>query len=94
MVYSSFNISILIIIGLVAGYLSGLMGLGGGIIIIPALVYLLGFSQQTAQGTTLALMVLPIGLIAANQYFKAGHVNIPGALNYCRSVYFCQLLRK
>ncbi len=80
MAFSGINIFILIIIGLVAGYLSGLMGLGGGIIIIPALVYLLGFSQQAAQGTTLALMVLPVGLIAANQYFKAGNVNIPSAL--------------
>lgn len=68
--------AILALIGAAAGYLSGLMGLGGGIIIIPALMYFLGFSQQTAQGTTLGLMVLPIGALAAMEYYKAGQIDL------------------
>lgn len=69
-----------IFLGLVAGALSGLVGIGGGIVIIPALVYIFGLSQQSAQGTTLALMVPPIGLLAAWEYYKNGHVEIKLAL--------------
>lgn len=71
---------ILIIIGLVAGLVSGLVGIGGGIIIAPALVILLGFSQKMAQGTTLALLVPPIGILAALAYYKQGYVNIYAAI--------------
>ncbi len=80
MQFTLLNVVILVSIGISAGYLSGLMGLGGGIIIIPALVYFLGFSQQSAQGTTLGLMVLPIGLLAAIQYYKSGNIDIKAAL--------------
>jgi uncharacterized membrane protein YfcA len=59
------NVFYYLLLGLVAGTLSGLIGIGGAIIIIPALVLLFGLSQHTAQGTTLALMVPPIGLLAA-----------------------------
>ncbi len=72
-----------ILVGLTAGILSGLMGIGGGIIIIPALVYIFGLTQQNAQGTTLALMVPPIGLLAAWTYYKQGQVNIPIAIFVC-----------
>jgi uncharacterized protein len=71
---------ILIIIGLVAGSFSGLVGIGGGIIIIPMLIYFLGFTQHQAQGTSLAIMLPPIGLMAVYQYYKAGHVNLTYAL--------------
>lgn len=67
---------ILLLIGLVAGVASGLVGIGGGIIIVPALVMLMGFSQKMAQGTTLALMIPPIGIFAAIEYYKNGYVNI------------------
>lgn len=73
----------LLIIGLVAGILSGLIGIGGGIIIIPALIFILGFTQKTAQGTTLALMVPPIGLLAAWTYYKEGFVDIRAAAIIC-----------
>jgi len=63
-------IALYLAFGLVAGIMSGLLGIGGGIFIIPVLVLLLGFSQQTAQGTTLAMMVPPIGLLAAWAYYK------------------------
>ena len=76
-------IILLLIIGLLAGMLSGLIGIGGGIIVIPALVFFLGFSQQTAQGTTLAMMVPPIGLLAAWAYYKEGFVDIRAAAIIC-----------
>ncbi len=71
---------ILIAIGLIAGIFSGIVGLGGGIIIIPALIYLLGLTQKEAQGTSLALMLPPIGLLAAINYYKAGAINLKYAL--------------
>ena len=64
-----------LLLGLVAGIFSGLIGIGGAIIIIPSLVLLFGLSQHTAQGTTLALMVPPIGLLAAWTYYKQGFVD-------------------
>ncbi|MFA5240525.1 MAG: sulfite exporter TauE/SafE family protein [Phycisphaerae bacterium] len=77
------NIAIFLLLGLVAGTLSGLIGIGGATIIIPVLVLLLGFSQHTAQGTTLALMVPPIGLLAAWTYYKAGFVDLKIAAFVC-----------
>ena len=74
------NLVIVAIIGIAAGMLSGLLGLGGAIIIIPALVMLLGYSQQTAQGTALVMMVLPVGALAAYQYYKDGFVEMKPAL--------------
>ena len=73
----------LITLGLVAGILSGLVGIGGGIIIIPALVLLFGFTQHQAQGTTLAMMVPPVGILAAYTYWKSGHVDIKTAALIC-----------
>ncbi len=68
------------IIGLSAGILGGLVGIGGGVIMIPALIYLLHFNQHLAQGTTLAAMIPPIGILAAYEYYKSGNVNIPVAI--------------
>jgi uncharacterized membrane protein YfcA len=73
------TIVILVLIGIAAGMLSGFIGVGGGIIIVPALVYFLGLTQHSAQGTSLALMLLPIGILAAMNYYKADHINIPYA---------------
>lgn len=73
-------ISGLIILGLLAGALSGLIGIGGGIIIIPALVFIFGLSQKMAQGTTLALLVPPIGFLAALTYYKHGFVDVKFAV--------------
>ncbi len=63
-------------LGLMAGALSGLIGIGGGVIIVPALVFLFGLSQHLAQGTTLALLVPPIGILAAWTYYKQGDVDL------------------
>jgi len=70
----------LLLIGVVTGVMAGMLGIGGAIIMIPAMVFLLGFSQQMAQGTSLAVMLPPIGIFAAYNYWKAGHVNIIFAL--------------
>ena len=70
------TIILLILIGLAAGFLSGLIGVGGGIIIVPALVILLGFSQKLAQGTSLGILLLPVGILAVWQYYKQGYLNI------------------
>lgn len=72
-----------VLLGLAAGVMSGLFGIGGGLIIIPALIYVFGFSQHQAQGTTLAIMIPPIGLLAAWVYYKQGFINIPLALLVC-----------
>jgi len=66
---------ILMLIGLAAGVLSGFAGVGGGVIIIPALIFLLGMTQFEAQGTSLAMMIPPIGLMAAFNYYKEGYIN-------------------
>jgi len=77
---STSTLLILTGIGILTGALSGMLGIGGAIIMIPALVYFLGFSQQMAQGTSLAVMLPPIGILAAYNYYKVGHVNIKYAL--------------
>lgn len=70
-------------LGLLAGVVSGLIGIGGGSIIIPALIVFFGMSQHQAQGTTLALMVPPIGLLAAWEYYKGGYVDFKIAALIC-----------
>ena len=70
------TIIVLVIVGLAAGMLSGLVGIGGGIIIVPSLVYILGFSQKQAQGTSLGILLLPIGIFAVMQYYKQGYINV------------------
>jgi len=71
---------ILIVIGIITGVMAGMLGIGGAIIMIPALVLFMGISQQTAQGTSLAVMLPPIGILAAYNYYKAGQVNIKFAI--------------
>jgi uncharacterized protein len=71
---------LLILIGLVAGLLGGLLGIGGAVVIIPALVFFLGYSQYEAQGTTLLMLVMPVSSLAAWYYYKSGYVDIPAAL--------------
>ena len=71
---------ILISIGIAAGIMSGFVGIGGGLIIVPALIYFLGASQHMAQGTSLALMLPPIGALAVYNYHKAGEINYTFAI--------------
>jgi len=70
------TILIIIVIGIAAGVLSGLIGVGGGIIIVPALVLLIGFTQKEAQGTSLGVLLLPVGILGVLQYYKQGHIDI------------------
>ncbi len=72
-----------IALGIASGVLSGLIGIGGGIIIVPALVFIFGFSQKMAQGTTLALLLPPIGILAAWTYYKQGYVDFSAAGLIC-----------
>jgi uncharacterized membrane protein YfcA len=74
------SILILLAIGIAAGALSGLVGVGGGIIIVPVLVYFLGYNQHSAQGTTLFLFMLPVGFLGVMNYYKAGNVDMKAAL--------------
>lgn len=74
------TIIILCLIGIVAGVLSGFVGIGGGVIIVPALVFFLGLTQHEAQGTSLALMLPPIGALAVWNYHKSGNINVKYAL--------------
>lgn len=67
---------LLVIVGIFAGVLSGLVGVGGGIIVVPALVLLLGFTQKEAQGTSLGLLLLPVGILAVINYYKAGFIDL------------------
>ena len=77
-----------VILGLAAGTFSGVVGLGGGVIIVPALVFLFGLSQIQAQGTTLALMVPPIGILAAYAYYQQGYVDLKIAALVCLGFIF------
>ena len=72
---SLITLFILLGIGLFTGFLAGMLGIGGGLVVIPALVMILGMTQHEAQGTSLAMMLPPIGIIAAYNYFKAGQMD-------------------
>nr|WP_255211059.1 sulfite exporter TauE/SafE family protein [Methylogaea oryzae] len=67
-------------IGLAAGVASGLFGIGGGVLIVPALIYLAGFSEHSAIGTSLAVLLPPVGLGAVIEYYRQGQVDLPAAL--------------
>ena len=69
-----------IAIGAVAGAVSGMFGIGGGIFVIPAVVYLYGFDQKMATGTSLGMLLPPIGILAFWRYYKADFVNVPAVL--------------
>lgn len=77
------EILLYVLLGVVAGVVSGLIGIGGGVLIVPALVFLFGLSQQRAQGTTLALLVPPIGLLGAWTYYQKGFVDLRIAVCIC-----------
>ncbi len=79
-------------LGLAAGMFSGLIGIGGGVIIVPALVFFFRLSQHQAQGTTLALMIPPIGLFAAMDYYRHGYVDLKVAGLICVGFLFGGLI--
>lgn len=69
------TILLLIVIGILAGLFSGMFGVGGGIVMIPLMAFALGFNQHEAQGTSLAVLAIPVTFLAAYNYYEAGHVN-------------------
>ena len=73
------QIVIIALIGLVGGVLSGLFGIGGGLVVVPGLVLLAGFPITTAAGTSLGALLLPVGVLGAIEYYRAGHVDIRAA---------------
>ena len=85
------SILLYVLLGLAAGTISGLIGIGGGVIVVPALC-LLGWSQHQAQGTTLAMLVPPIGILAAYTYYKQGYVDLKVAALICAGFFFGGLL--
>ena len=69
-----------LLLGLITGVFGGLLGIGGATIVVPALIFLFGFTQHEAQGTILAAMIPPIGLLAAIRYYQLGHVKVVPAI--------------
>lgn len=76
----AFQIYGMILLGLTTGFASGILGIGGGVVLVPGLVYLMGYNQHVAQGTTLALLCLPVGIAAAASYYREGLVQWNAAL--------------
>ncbi len=74
------NFLLLTLVGLSAGFLAGTFGVGGGIIIVPALVFVFGMTQHEAQGTSLVVLLFPVGILAVWNYYKQGFVNFKFAL--------------
>jgi uncharacterized membrane protein YfcA len=79
-------------LGLLAGVLSGIFGIGGGVVIVPGLVLLLGFGQKTATGTSLLALLLPVGALAAREYAREGHVDVRAGLLIAAGVFAGALL--
>ena len=80
MEWSSQTILILVLIGILAGVLSGFVGVGGGLVIVPALMYFLSLNQFQAQGTCLAVLILSLGFLGFMNYYKTGNVHVSYAL--------------
>ena len=79
--------ALLIAIGLAAGVLSGVFGIGGGVVIVPALIYLAGFNQHRATGTSLAVLLPPIGFAAMWEYYRHDNVNVRAAMIIAAAVF-------
>ena len=77
---TAYEVIVLLVIGLLGGFVAGSLGVGGGIIIVPSLIFLLGLTQHQAQGTSLAMMLAPIGILAAINYYREGHINVGYAI--------------
>jgi hypothetical protein len=74
------NIAVLILVGAASGLASGVFGIGGGVLIVPGLIYLAGFSQHRATGTSLAVLLPPVGLAATLEYYRHGDVDVRAAM--------------
>jgi uncharacterized membrane protein YfcA len=81
-----------VLIGLLAGVLSGVFGIGGGVVVVPALVLLMHYGQKTATGTSLLALLLPVGLLAVGEYAGDGHVNVRAGLLIAAGIFAGALL--
>jgi uncharacterized protein len=79
---------IFILIGLFAGILSGVFGIGGGVVIVPALIFLAGLTPITATGTSLAALLLPVGALGAYEYYRRGHLQLGSAMWIALGLFF------
>ena len=86
---TSSSLLLFVVIGAMAGALSGLFGIGGGVIIVPALIYLAGFDQHLATGTSLAVLLPPVGVGAAIEYYRQGHVDLKAAIVIAVALLVC-----
>jgi uncharacterized membrane protein YfcA len=82
----------LVLVGLAAGVLAGLFGIGGGVLIVPALVYFAAMPIKTATGTSLGALLLPVGLLGAMAYWKAGHIDMRASLLVALGLFFGALV--
>jgi len=82
------SIALYIVLGLFAGISAGFFGIGGGLVLIPAMTMILGMTQHQAQGTSLAVLIPPVGIFAAWKYYQNGHVNLPVAVFICLGFVF------
>lgn len=82
----------LVLVGLAAGVLAGLFGIGGGVVIVPALVYFAAMPIKTATGTSLGALLLPVGLLGAMAYWKAGHIDMRASLIVAFGLFFGALI--
>lgn len=80
---TTYEIILLLLVGTAGGMLSGIVGVGGGVILVPSLIFFLGFSQLAAQGTSLAMMVPPVGILSVLNYYQKGYVNLKVAAVLC-----------
>lgn len=83
------SVVLLAAIGCLAGLIAGLVGIGGAIIMIPALMFIAGFPQLTATGTSLAVLIMPVGLAAVVQYYRGGNVDVRAAVVIAVAFFFC-----
>jgi uncharacterized protein len=74
------NVLVLLAVGLAAGVLSGMFGIGGGVIIVPALIFLMKMKPLEAMATSLAALIPPVGLLGAYEYYRNGHIHVMSAL--------------
>jgi len=81
------NMIIFVLIGILGGFMSGFMGIGGGLIMVPLMVLLAKFTQHMAQGTSLAVLTLPVVIFGAYQYYQEGNININAAIII--AIFFC-----
>ncbi|HVE98733.1 MAG TPA: sulfite exporter TauE/SafE family protein [Mycobacteriales bacterium] len=88
---SATAVLIALAIGLVAGVLSGIFGIGGGVVMVPAMVFFLGYSQKTATGTSLGALILPVAALSVIQYAKAGHLEVRTSLLLAAGIFIGSL---